>query len=652
MFHKIISIFVIAAYLSLNCVTTGISAPGDLNLPAPGQRIGLTGSYNPAVMIGMTLHPDNPFKLDFILDTGTDHVQGENLRQEAQKMIDYFLASLTVPENEMWVNLSPYEKDRIASDGLSATEMGRDMLSQDYVLKELTASLMSPEDKAGSEFWKNISEKTDAKYHTADIPLNFLSKIWIVPDKAQVYVNQTSVFVTGCHLKVMLEEDYLALSINQNSTKHGLGSVSKSDLGAMSSETKTALHEVIIPLIEKEVNTGKNFANLRQIYHAMILATWYKKNLKRSILGQIYIDRNKTSGIELSEPGLREKIYDQYLKAFKQGVYSHIREELDPSTNEMIPKKYFCGGLAGINKVTEKNAIAPDLKGIEAATVAVDLGLNREMATGSSAVSKARNIVITSLAATVAIAAVPHFMGVDSIQTESTDIISTTPEEVRQAITVPKKIMAWETNLLGFEKEPDTYPVKDVAYFWKYNLFGYQVTLKETPVIIEKEENPDGTRGVYEEHNSFTTGPFRAKWVIRYTWQGPKDGPTTLNVKASFSSGYFDNPFWARSTLPIIYLSGDVAGNTTQAMKEHYEKQPKPQPSGDQSRNDFTKGGIDFNSGNLDLREQGRSFQWEIQPAVMRDLQELDIGNIQGILPVITRITPGLEYRPVLMNVQ
>ena len=49
-------------------------------------------------------------------------------------MVEYFLASLTIPDDEMWVNLSPYEKDWIISEGLGLTSMGRDLLAQDYML--------------------------------------------------------------------------------------------------------------------------------------------------------------------------------------------------------------------------------------------------------------------------------------------------------------------------------------------------------------------------------------------------------------------------------------------------------------------------------------------------------------------------------------
>ncbi|MDO8675272.1 MAG: nucleoside monophosphate kinase [Candidatus Omnitrophota bacterium] len=40
-----------------------------------------------------------------------------------------------------------------------------------------------------------------------------------------------------------------------------------------------------------------------------------------------------------------EAIYQQYLKAFKKGVYNYIKEEQDPITQQIIPRKYFSGGI-------------------------------------------------------------------------------------------------------------------------------------------------------------------------------------------------------------------------------------------------------------------------------------------------------------------
>ncbi|HBR15296.1 MAG TPA: hypothetical protein DD723_07120 [Candidatus Omnitrophica bacterium] len=313
-----------------------------INLPVPGAMIPVSEGYMPVMVKGMTLHPENPLEFDFIVDTGDSKLSGMELSQESTKLIKYFLATLTTPEKELWVNLSPYEEDRIIPDGLSQTEMGRDLLAQDYILKQLTASMMYPEDELGRTFWERVYAKAQEQFGTTEIPLNTFNKIWIVPERAAVYEHENSVFVIASHLKVMLEEDYLAHS--SSPVAHD-----QQEQRANSKELTPVIREVLIPEIEKEVNTGKNFVALRQIYNSMILATWYKMNLKESLLGQVYVDKNKTRGVDIEDKQMKEKIYQQYLDAFKKGVYDYIKEEYDPATQQVMPKKYFSGGTAWQN---------------------------------------------------------------------------------------------------------------------------------------------------------------------------------------------------------------------------------------------------------------------------------------------------------------
>jgi len=336
---KVLSSFVIVAFLANGIFPIGkIYAQGNILLPPLGTFVSLSPSYASTIAAGITLYPENPLQFDFIIDTGDDNLQGEKLQQEAQKLISYFMATLTIPEDEMWVNLSPYEKGRISAKGLGNTILGRDMLSQDYLLKQLTASLMYPEDESGNAFWERIYKKAYDKFQTTDIPINTFHKIWIIPDKAVVYVNGANIFVADSHLRVMLEEDYLALEHHDKGLE---ATLEKFDL---TQETKIIFKEVLLPEIEKEINEGKNFAPLRQIYHSMILATWYKKNLKESLLGEVYVNQNKVHGVALKDKETKNKIYNQYLKSFEKGVYNYIGEDYDEVSRSIVLRKYFSGG--------------------------------------------------------------------------------------------------------------------------------------------------------------------------------------------------------------------------------------------------------------------------------------------------------------------
>ena len=144
-------------------------------LPAPGQMVALSHSFSPAVLKGIKLDPKNPFRFHFFVDRGMRSLSQEELKQESVKLIKYFLASLTIPEKDLWVNLSPYEKDRIVPQEFGQTEMGRDLLAEDYLLKQITASLIYPESQLGKAFWQKVYAQAQAKYGTTNIPIKYLS---------------------------------------------------------------------------------------------------------------------------------------------------------------------------------------------------------------------------------------------------------------------------------------------------------------------------------------------------------------------------------------------------------------------------------------------------------------------------------------------
>ena len=316
-----------------------------LNLPDPGSTVFFSKGYQPAVITGVVVNSEDPLLFDFIIDRGDSGLTGEALEQETQKLVKYFLAALTIPEEEVWVNLSPYERELMIPFALGITEMGKDMLAQDYLLKQMTASLTHPDSDIGKKFWQEIYEKAYKLYGTTEIPINTFSKVWIVPEDAVVLEKDGTAYVVDNTLKVMLEEDYLAIEKNLNNNEIGTDQLSKERVEYINNLSADIVNEVILPELSKEINEGKNFALVRQVYNSVILATWYKDRLKETLLGRIYVDRNKVSGVDVSDKTIKEKIYTQYMDALRQGVYNFIKEDVDPATQSTLQRRYFSGGI-------------------------------------------------------------------------------------------------------------------------------------------------------------------------------------------------------------------------------------------------------------------------------------------------------------------
>ena len=289
------------------------------------------------------------------------------------------------------------------TDELGKTELGRDMLAQDYILKQLAASLIYPEKEMGKAFWDRVYTKAREQFGTTDIPVDTFNKVWITADKAKVLERNNVAYVVGAHLKVMLESDYEAMS-RQKDMAEPLAPAKDEAMSrqkdmaeplvpakdqAAQELSKQVLRDVVIPAIEKEVNEGQNFAMLRQMFYSMILASWYKLALKDALLNQVYSNQAKTSGVLSDDPAVKDKIHTQYLEAYKKGVFNYIKEDMDPVSRQPVPRKYFSGGARiNVSEVldrTQSLSVTDDIRtdgDLAMATVVVDKSQNNPQMKG------------------------------------------------------------------------------------------------------------------------------------------------------------------------------------------------------------------------------------------------------------------------------
>jgi len=352
--RKTIAVIILTAFIATS-VKAPVYAQIDpmLPLPTPGTMVHLSPHFTPAYLKGIVIHPENALKFDFIIYKGDKALTDIQKKEEYTKLTKYFLASLAIPDDDQWVNLSPYEKDRIIKDDFGKTEMGRDLLAQDYMLKQITASLIYPQDNLGKKFWDKVYSQAQTQFGTSNIPVNTFNKVWILPDNALIYEKGNTAYVIKNHLRVMLEEDYLSLQKHSGITSNVIpakaGIQNQNDINTLGSKI---VKQIVLPELEREVNEDQNFAAVRQVYSGMLLAAWYKRALKESLLSKIYSNKAKVKGID-QDPRTNEEIYRQYLKAYKKGVFNFIKEDVDRYTHETIPRKYFSGGEEGYGRAAK-----------------------------------------------------------------------------------------------------------------------------------------------------------------------------------------------------------------------------------------------------------------------------------------------------------
>lgn len=324
-----------------------VSAPAGAQMMTPRPSPVVAGAESSLIKVNLLgLRPDRvePLRFDFILGLPSSADPLVSIPEEANRLTDYFLAALTIPQADLWVNLSPYEKDRIIPAAFGRTAMGRDLLEQDYQLKQFTAQLLSPQNETGRRFWDRMRQLGDEAGLESRDALDVFHKVWIVPDEATVYETASGVLIREARLRVMMENDYLANRQIWAAEAKASPNVNPDGENGLSASAVTLMKEILLPVIEQEVNQGGRFEKLRQIYHAIILAAWYKEVFAGSVVNQQYSDQRKLTGIASQTLTSPKEIYTEYLQLFENGAGSMV-EDYDPNVGDIVVRKYFSGGV-------------------------------------------------------------------------------------------------------------------------------------------------------------------------------------------------------------------------------------------------------------------------------------------------------------------
>jgi len=162
----------------------------------------------PAQFRACRLDPSNPLQLDLILDPGDVRLHSGAIIDIANTLSDYLLTAIAIPIDQLWVNLSPFERNRTMSPQLRGTQMGLDLLEQDYVLKQLTSSLLYPESEPGKSYWAALYGSTSNEIQVPTIQT--VNKVWITPQSANIAELGATAMIEGSALTVSTERDYIA----------------------------------------------------------------------------------------------------------------------------------------------------------------------------------------------------------------------------------------------------------------------------------------------------------------------------------------------------------------------------------------------------------------------------------------------------------
>lgn len=258
------------------------------------------------------------------IDKPAELIANSDIQKAGQKSLEYFFIGLALPDEKFWVNLNPKEPYRVMDSVLADTDLGRIMLYADLRLKKDTCELMDPnKTEVGVEYWNRLYMKAKQLGVSDNIPA--VNRIWIVADKAEAYKIENQISIIKSRLKVCSEEN-----------KKG---------EPLQDYALSLMQELILPRLNEKVNESPAYADLREVYQALILARWYKQKIsfqENPLLTNISYNIIKDAQVDfLYRP---EQIYRDYTNSFKKGEYT-FRGDNDNFYSAMAIMQYFIGGI-------------------------------------------------------------------------------------------------------------------------------------------------------------------------------------------------------------------------------------------------------------------------------------------------------------------
>jgi hypothetical protein len=259
--------------------------------------------------------------------------------QAAQKSLEYFFLALAFNEDKFWVNLNPEEPQKIIEQDLAATDLGRVMLAADLRLKKDVSVLTNPQTSAaGREYWQRLYDKAEELGLANKIPV--LNRVWIIPDEVRVQKTANRIDILEAKFKVSLEADYLAQDSGAKEAKQK----------ALQDYGRQLMRELILPVLNEKINESYLYADLRDVYQALILARWYKENFSRGN-SLLFADISETVLEDLNTDLIydRQQIYRDYMDSLTQGEYDFRQSSGGPGklqvNLQVITRRYLSGGI-------------------------------------------------------------------------------------------------------------------------------------------------------------------------------------------------------------------------------------------------------------------------------------------------------------------
>jgi hypothetical protein len=249
--------------------------------------------------------------------------------EAAQLASDSLFTWLAVPSSSFWVNLNPDTPDKIIDPTLAKTDAGRILLESDLLLKKTHAKLLNPDTPLGDKFWDAVHFDKATEFPC--LPL----RLWITPGTASVREDGAQLYILDAPLKVNAE--FFKVSNLPPGVK-----CQQTD--EVAKENVTVYQRIILPELEKQVNTDPGYADLRRVYLSRVAAEWLRRRAatKTTVFTPI-IGSGDVNRWPARTAWSFQDVYKSYLKSFNEGDYTYKRDVEDGG--QTITVTFTMGGV-------------------------------------------------------------------------------------------------------------------------------------------------------------------------------------------------------------------------------------------------------------------------------------------------------------------
>ena len=287
----------------------------------PGVRCVFAQEVNSTFSLSLVgIREDNVSGLHFVFDGSKEvSVSSDKLATLLKNgPIKFFLIALSLPNDQMWVNLSPdLDETNILGNQLGKTDLGKKFLFYDLLLKKDAQQLM-----------EELQDRFPLLDNLFNISSDVSIRFWIVPGRGMASVGNDFILLRKTPLDVRVE-------------------IRNKD-GELRKKIEALIRKEVLPKLVAKINNSKEYLGLRVIHNSILLAQWYK-SYKRDGMFSPLIDRGIPVGDLVSDKMWFRK---WYLKKYLSMYYKHLLSNVG-SMEYMVNMQLIVGGVDESNAFME-----------------------------------------------------------------------------------------------------------------------------------------------------------------------------------------------------------------------------------------------------------------------------------------------------------